>query len=267
MPRLIGLGLSLFFLSTLTLSGREKPRPATSPVEPARTAKLRDLLAKAQQAADRLSDYRVRLRRREIIGGKRGVEDILMLTIRSKPFSVHVKCLPGSENEGREMLYVAAKPEDMHVLTGKGDVLAGMRMDVSIRSEMVTANSRRSIDEAGFAYALQKLGLAVDRYLTGQPASGEFEPLGLQTRSESRAPMEVVLQHIPANQEPLMPHGGKRYWHFNADPDSAERFLPTLLVTFDEKGQEVEYYYHDRLLPRVNLENHDFDADQLWSRK
>jgi hypothetical protein len=238
----------------------------TNPVEPARAAKLRELMGNANQSLEKLGDYRVRMRRREIVN-KTSHEDLNMLTIRSKPFAVHVKCLTGSENEGREILYRTGQQEEMlQVLTGKGDVLAGLRVDVAVNSTMVTSNCRRGLNEAGFNNMMQRLSLAVDRYLSGQGHASEFEPIGLQTRAESRAPMEVLIQRIPAGEEPLLQHGGIRYWHFNADADAAERHLPTLVITFDDRGQEVEYYLHDRLIPRVSIDPNDFNADKIWSK-
>ncbi|MBL8825056.1 MAG: DUF1571 domain-containing protein [Planctomycetia bacterium] len=236
-------------------------------VEPAQAAKLREILSNAQQSMEKLEDYRVRLRRREVVAGRQCQEDVVMLTVRHKPFAVHIKCLPGGENEGREILYVPELYHEMlKVLTGKGDVLSGIRMDVSMKSDMATANSRRGLNEAGFANVIQRFGLAVDKYLAGQPRCSTFETLGLQTRAESRAPMEVVIQKIPAGEEALLPHGGIRYWHFSADADLPERHLPTLIITFDDKGQEVEYYSHDRVLPHITLDQKDFHADHLWSR-
>lgn len=257
----------VFIITTGMLTLLREVHSAEPSVEPARAAKLREILSNANQSLDQLGDYRVRLRRREVVAEKQCHEDLVMLTIRAKPFAVHVKCLPGCENEGREILYVAGKSqESLQVLTGKGDVLAGMRMELSLHSDMVTANSRRALNEAGFANVLQRFSLAVDRYLSGQPHASIFEPLGLQTRSESRAPMEVVMQRIPPREEPLLPQGGLRYWHFSADADLAERHLPTLIITFDDKGQEVEYYLHDRLLPKVPLDARDFVADKLWAK-
>lgn len=261
--RLLCVALLLCLCHVLQLQSAE-PVPD---VEPARAAKLREVLSNANQSLQKLENYRVRMRRRELVSGKTFHEDVVMLTIRATPFAVHVKCLPGSENEGREVLYVPdQQQENLKVLTGKGDVLAGMRMDVGLKSDMVTAHCRRGLNEAGFANIVQRFQLAVDRYLSGQHGASYFEPLGLQTRAESRAPMEVVMQRIGANEEPLLPHGGTRYWHFSADADLAERHLPTLIITFDEKGQEVEYYLHDRLLPRVSLESQDFIAEKLWGK-
>jgi hypothetical protein len=252
-------------LTTFVLTGTQagEPKPA---VAAARATKLRDIQRQAQFAVDRLGDYRVRMHRRELINSHRN-DDRLMMTVRRQPFSVHIKCL-GGENEGREMIYVAGRPDDtMNVLTGKGDILCGLRMAVSIRSERVTSQSRRTIAEAGFAHVVQRFTRAVDRYVTGQPKASDFETVGLQTRAESRAPMEIVVQHLPPGDEALLPHGGKRFWHFNQDADLPERHLPTLVITFDDRGQEVEYYYHDRLLPRINVENRDFDADQVWTKR
>jgi hypothetical protein len=265
--RMSACSATFFILILIGVAICHANAPAGAKVDPARAAKLRDICANAQHATDHLTDYRVRFHRREMINDKQGKEETLMLTIRSKPFCVHVKCLAGSENEGREMLYDSSKAgASMHVLTGRGDVIAGLHMELGIRSERVMASTRHSIDEAGFAHATERLGIAVEQYLTGQPKASQFEPLGLQTRSESRVPMEVMLQHIPAQQEPLLPHGGKRYWHFNADPDVAERFLPTLVVTFDDRGRQVEYYFYDRLLPKVLLEMQDFDAEKRWGK-
>jgi len=261
--RFLAIGILLAGIASLTeLASAQN----INPIEPARAAKLREILSNAHQSLERLENYRVRLRRRELVGGKQSHEDVVMLTIRAKPFAVHVKCLPGSENEGREIIYAAEQADSLQILTGKGDVLAGMRLNVAANSEMVTANCRRSLSEAGFANVMQRFALSVDRYLSGQTRVSEFETIGLQTRSESRAPMEVVIQHIPPREEALLPHGGTRYWHFSADADLAERHLPTLIITFDEKGQEVEYYHHDRLLPKVTVESHDFIADRLWVR-
>jgi hypothetical protein len=258
-------GLAVFMLAGLSLLAQSAdPVPG---VEPARAMKLRELIGNANQSLQHLDNYRVRMRRREVVSGKTCHEDLVMLTVRSAPFAVHIKCLPGSENEGREILFVPDRQaENLQVLTGKGDVLSGMRMDVSLKSEMVTAHCRRGLNEVGFANIVQRFHLAVDRYLASQSGCSTFEPLGLQTRSESRAPMEVVLQRIAATEEPLLPHGGTRYWHFSADADLAERHLPTLIITFDDKGQEVEYYFHDRLLPKVSLESQDFDADKKWRK-
>lgn len=266
LPQVLRGTVTLLLVSGL-LTVLHQAQSAEPAVEPARAAKLREILSNAGRSMEMLGDYRVRLRRREVVAEKQSHEDLVMLTIRIKPFAVHVKCLPGGENEGREILYVAGQPEEnLHVLTGKGDVLAGMRMELSMRSDMVTSNSRRGLNEAGFANVLQRFSLAVDKYLSGQPRACIFEPLGLQTRSESRAPMEVVMQRIPPQEEPLLPRGGVRYWHFSADADLAERHLPTLIITFDDRGQEVEYYLHDRLLPKVALEAHDFVADKLWAK-
>jgi hypothetical protein len=259
------LGVSIISIFLVCISYLQSADPAE--VEPAQAVKLRTIQRNAQQSLEKLEDYRVRLRRREMVSGKQCQEDVVMLTIRHKPFAVHVKCLPGSENEGREILYVPEQYQEMlKVLTGKGDVLSGIRMDVGLKSDMVTANSRRGLNEAGFANVIQRFSLAVDKFLAGQPRCSTFEPLGLQTRAESRAPMEVVMQKIPPGEEALLPHGGLRYWHFSMDADLPERYLPTLIITFDEKGQEVEYYSHDRVLPRIPLDQSDFHAELIWSR-
>ena len=61
--------------------------------------------------------------------------------------------------------------------------------------------------------------------------------------------------------DPSLPRGGRRYYFFH--PDSQ---LPTLIVAKDDRGREVEYYFHDRLLSNVKLDDDDFDPDRLWSK-
>jgi hypothetical protein len=39
-----------------------------------------------------------------------------------------------------------------------------------------------------------------------------------------------------------------------------------LLVTRDDRGQEVEYYHYDRLQFPVRLDDADFNPDRLWKK-
>ena len=41
--------------------------------------------------------------------------------------------------------------------------------------------------------------------------------------------------------------------------------LPMLVITYDEKGNEIEYYHFDRLMTPVHLDDDDFNPDKLWS--
>jgi hypothetical protein len=65
---------------------------------------------------------------------------------------------------------------------------------------------------------------------------------------------------IPPGVEDGLPRGGRRLYFF--DPD---HHLPLLVITRDDKGQEVEYYLHDRLQADVHLDDDDFNPDKLWS--
>ena len=38
-----------------------------------------------------------------------------------------------------------------------------------------------------------------------------------------------------------------------------------LVVTYDNRNQEVEYYLYDRLQTPVKLDGDDFNPDKLWN--
>ena len=68
-------------------------------------------------------------------------------------------------------------------------------------------------------------------------------------------------QIVPIGADKDLPRGGKRLWAF--DPKT---HLATLLITLDDRGREVEYYLHDRLLFPVPLDDREFDPDALWGK-
>ena len=39
-----------------------------------------------------------------------------------------------------------------------------------------------------------------------------------------------------------------------------------LIITYDDKNQEVEYYHYDRLLAPGHLDADDFNPEKLWSQ-
>jgi hypothetical protein len=70
-----------------------------------------------------------------------------------------------------------------------------------------------------------------------------------------------VKQIVAPKADPNMLAGGIRHWYFDATSH-----LPVLIVAYDEKRQEVEYYVHDRFEFPVRLDNDDFDPDKLFKR-
>lgn len=227
---------------------------------------IRSLVQEAQNRLDGMESYCVRFRRREVIHGRQMPEDLLSCRFRQRPFSVYMKSI-GSNAEGRELIWVEGKYQNLlQVKTGKGDVIAGICLELDPHSPRATANSRRTIEESGLGNLVQRITGVLQRIEAGQTQE-TMTYLGPQQRPESRQPMTAIVQKILPGQEKLLPQGGKRYFFFNNDPQSAECHLPVLVITEDATGHEVEYYHYDRLSPNIGLTERDFDPAFLWGKK
>lgn len=243
------------------------PAPLLEPARRPDLAVVRNLVQQAQGRLDTIDNYVIRFRRREVIQGRAMPEDLLLCKFRQRPFSVYMKSIGNNAHEGREIIYVAGRNNNlMHVRTGKGDVIAGICLEMEPNSPRATANSRHTIDEAGMENLIRRLTGVLNRVESGQ--TGEtLTYLGPQPRTESRVPLEAVAQKLLPGKEKLLPQGGKRTFYFNADPDSTEYQLPVLVITEDETGREVEYYLYDRLSPNVGLTEKDFDPTVVWGKR
>src|SRR5262249_23061801 len=116
--------------------------------------------------------------------------------------------------------------------------------------------SRYAITDAG-------IGSLIDRFreLAGP---GDREPadlkwLGPAKRPEARTDLECVQQTIPPGKDPALPTRGQR----GGVLDPANK-LPTLVITQDASGHEVEYYCYDLIQPNIGLDDDDFDPAKLW---
>ena len=94
-------------------------QPAPPPLDPAVT--LRQLHQKAARTYADMDSYIMRMRRREVVGGKNGVDEIILAKFRKEPFSVNLKWL-GDEGKGREVIFVKGKHDNhIHTLMAPGD--------------------------------------------------------------------------------------------------------------------------------------------------
>jgi hypothetical protein len=251
----------------------DQPSPSESRI--ASEAKPIDGLEKVKQLIDHAAaknsstrDYVARFRRREVVNGKAMPEDVLLFRHLKDPNSVYFRWLPGTKHEGRELIFVHGQyGNQIQVRSGKGDLLSGVRTEVDPRSERATANSRRTIDEAGLDFSLRRLGELLDAQSSGRAANGTLQYAGSQQRPESRQAMECVAQQIPPGREKHLPRGGTRYWYFCTDSQLEEVGLPTLIITHDETRREVEYYHFDRFNLNIGLRPQDFDPDAVWGKR
>jgi hypothetical protein len=209
-----------------------------------------------------MDSYIVRLVRREFLKGSSQPEEILLFKFRKNPWSVHFKWL-GDTAKGREVVYVKGRYEDkIHTKLAAGDaplMPAGARIAVAPNSLLARAASRHPITDAGIGHCIESLIAQLDAQERGDRREGTLTALGPQRRPEYSRPVEAVERIITPGAEPELPRGGRRLIYF--DPDWQ---LPLLVVTYDDKGREVEYYRYDRIQAPVNLDDDDFNPDKLW---
>ncbi len=220
-----------------------------------------------QQATARyatMSSYIARLTRREFHKDKMQPEQLLLFKFRKEPWSVYFKWL-GKEGHGREVLYVKGEHGDkIHSLLAEGDfpfMPAGKRMALAPDNVFVRNASRHPITEAGIGSSIERLGTVVAGVSRGDPGAGALKVLPALVRPEFSRPVMALEHVIPAGVEGPLPGGGRRLYCF--DP---ENNLPVLIQTRDSRGQEVEYYFYDRLQFPVKLDADDFNPDTLWGK-
>lgn len=226
---------------------------------------IRQLLQQAAARCATLDSYIVRLTRRESLKGKVGPEEIIAFSFRKQPFSVHLKWL-GETAKGREVVYVKGRFDNkIHTKVAAGDSLllpAGARLSLSPDNPLVRSASRHPITEAGVGHCVESLLTLLDAQERGDYRQGTLTLLPPQQRPEYPQPVETLERLIPPGVEPELPHGGRRRMYF--DP---HWHLPMLVITYDDKGNEVEYYRYDRLITPVHLDDDDFNPDKLWPRQ
>ena len=83
----------------------------------------------------------------------------------------------------------------------------------------------------------------------------------MQKRPEFARPVRAAQIAIPAGVEADLPSGGRRLFFLEPDRNN----LSLLLMTYDDKNQEVEYYFYDRLMAPAALDANDFNPERLWS--
>jgi hypothetical protein len=242
------------------------PIVATTPgaSAPAGPGHVRPLLQLAAERYALIDSYIARLTRREQVNGKNHPEEIMLFKFRKEPWSIYFKWL-GEEGKGREVVYVKGQHEDkLHTLLAAGDMPlmpAGKRLSLPIDSSLVRSACRHPVTEAGIGASIDRLGAILNAIERGDKRAGTLTSLGPQVRAEFRRPAEVVEHVIPSGSEPELPRGGRRQYWF--DPETN---LPLLVVTRDDRDQEVEYYRYDKLLFPVKLDADDFDPDKLWKK-
>lgn len=246
-------------IPTATQTPPAAPSPSIDPL-----ADVRRLQRTAAERYAGIDSFIARLRRREWVNGKMSPEETIRFSFRKNPFSIHFKWL-SDPGKGREVVYVKGKfGDNLHTLTANGDVplmRGGMRLALAPNDPRVLARSRYPITEAGLGPGIDRLGQVIAALDRGDRKLGVLTYLGQQARPEYPTPLEGIDLVIPPGGDPHLLRGGRRIYYF--DPGSG---LPVIVITTDEKGQEVEYYCFDRFSLNVKLDDDDFNPDKLWRK-
>jgi hypothetical protein len=235
--------------------------PPANPVVVDQAAKLQALHRQAAERYAGIDSYLVRLRRREQVGGKNQPEEVMLFKFRKQPFSVYFKFL-GPVGRGREVVYVKGQYEDkIHTLTAAGDIPltpAGRHIALAPDSFLVRSKSRHPITEAGIGHLIDRFGQLLEFERRSGGNTGLVKYLGAYQRPEFAGKLDTVLQAVPARYESELPRGGRRYWFFDTT-----LHLPVLVLTLDEKGQEVEYNCFEDFQSPVAFTAEDFNPEYL----
>jgi uncharacterized protein DUF1571 len=228
-------------------------------------AQMRLIQREASQRLSSVNSYIMRLKRREVVNGTKRPEELILFKFRRQPFSVYCKWI-GPESHNREVIFVKGQHgSQIHTKVAAGDVPlmpAGKRIALAPDSLLVRSNARHPITDAGLEHMVDQFGHILDGVEKGDMRFGTLKFLGVLKRPEFDNPVQGVLQVIPPRSESLLARGGQRFWFFD---DNSH--LPVLMITRDEKGQEVEYYCHDRIQFPVSLDDDDFSPDKLWGKQ
>ncbi len=225
---------------------------------------LRMLHTRAVKTYTGMDSYNYRFTRRESVGGKLQPEELILVKIRRKPFSVSLKWL-GDEGKGREVMYIDGKfGSKLQILTAPDEVFPfapPTRFSFAPNDAMVKSKSRHSITESGFGNLIDNFGRLVAGIEAGDARVGTAKYLGMIERKEFPRPVEAVHHNLPPGADPDLPKGGQRWWYFDANHG-----LPVLVITHDETG-EVEYYRHDLIQWPARLDDLDFDPDRMGKKQ
>jgi hypothetical protein len=224
---------------------------------------LRRLFKQADDECAMLDSYICRMTRREQVNGASKPEEMMLFKFRKQPFSVHFKWI-GNESKGREVVYVKGMyGNKLHTLLAAGDNPfkgAGSRMELAPDSIFIRRSSRHPITDAGICSILEKFGEALAAVEKGQRS---MRALGVVKRPDfdEGVTLEGAEDDVPPAADPNLPRGGKRQLYFDT-----VSHLPVLVITKDERGQEVEYYRFDRFQKNVKLDDDDFNPEKLWKK-
>lgn len=249
---------------------KPEPKPTTPATEGGDLKAVRALLDAARKKNDEVASFEAHLVKREVVKGKELPAEEAVYRFRKEPLSVHIKVI-GDVGTGREVMWVKGQNDNkMTIVTGKGDNIllgAGKKMTMDPDDPLVTAKSRYRIYEAGMQRPIGALTKFVEQAEAGKRSADSIRSLGPVERKEYRTKPNAVEVTLNTTDDPFLPKGGKRVYHFDADPKSPSYGLPVLVISLDHEGKEVEYYCFTDFKLVGELTDADFDPAKIGKKR
>jgi hypothetical protein len=193
------------------------PAPAASPLdEPLR------LVALAREAYKGVQDYSCRLVKRERIDGKLHPQNIMLMNVRTQPFSVYFRWQEPASLAGQEACYVAGRNGGKMRARPRGLLGAVGFMSLDPNDPRARENNRHAITEAGIGHLIEQCASGWEqerRWGQSQVQIAEYE-------YDRRRCIRVEVVH-PSNPE-------GRFWHYrDVVYFDKENHLPVRMEAYD----------------------------------
>jgi hypothetical protein len=231
---------------------------------------VREVLDAARKKNDATASFEAFLVKREVVKGKELPAEEAVYRFRKEPLSVHIRVV-GDVGTGREVMWVKGQNDNkMTIVTGKGDNIllgAGKKMTMDPDDPLVTVKSRYRIYEAGMQRPIGALTKFVEQAEAGKRSADTIRYVGPVDRKEYKTKPVAVEVTLTADDDKFLPKGGKRVYHFDADPKSPSFGLPVLVISLDHDNREVEYYCFTDFKLVGELTDADFDPAKVGKKK
>lgn len=146
--------------------------PARSPLdEPLR------LIAAARQSYQGIRDYTCLLVKREHLRGQLQPENLIVMKVRTQPFSVYLRWHQPKQFAGQEVCYVEGRNRGMMRVHSSGLLGAVGFISLDPNDPRVRENSRHTITEAGIGNLIERLAQRYEadrRYNNTQVRLGDY---------------------------------------------------------------------------------------------
>jgi hypothetical protein len=158
------------------------PQPTGKAAAPAATASPMDeplrLIAAARATYGRLQDYSCVLVKRERVGPQEPPENVILMNVRTRPFSVYLRWQGPRDLAGQEVCYVTGRNNGQMRVHSAGALGVVGFVSLDPNDPRARKTSRHSITEAGIGNVIERFGAGWEgerRLNLTQVRVGEYE--------------------------------------------------------------------------------------------